>query len=106
MGMYRNRYLFTLEVNNPQYHPKGTVMKIESGYDYSYNVKKEIPFMFTKIALPNDLTPERHFVRSVLQSTKSYDGPVSIELNFLDMMSLAKCLNQRNKSVWTYLCST
>lgn len=103
VNMYSNRTFFSLEVSDPRYHPRGTELCIEANYDYSFNMKKKIPFVFHRLYRPTHMGEERSFVRSILQSTKSYDGPFSRDYVFHDMLSLAKCLVRRNKDVWRHL---
>jgi hypothetical protein len=100
LSMYRNRELFTLDVSEIKYYPKGTRMRIEMGFDYSTNPSKNIPFLFAKLFSSPNLPPEKRLVQTILQSTKSFDGACSREYQFTDMYSLAECVNSRNRYIW------
>jgi hypothetical protein len=98
--MYKNKTTYDMEVEVLKYHKYGTVMKIDIGVDYSLNDSKHIPYILKKLHQSSNFSPEKTFVQSVLQSTKSFDGPMFEEYKFSDMMTLAKCLNIRNKRAW------
>lgn len=101
LSMYNFKQIFSLDTKNVSYYPKGTVLKIESGFDYSYDITKGVPFSLQMLYKLDNLSPERNFIRSVLQSTKSFDGPVFSDYHFDDMFSLAVCINQRNTKAWS-----
>lgn len=102
LSLYVNNSKFSLDIKKVVYHPKNTTLRMKNSFDYSINNDKEVPFMFQKIVRQESTTNEDMFVRSILNGTNSYDGPVSREYKFNDMMSLAVCLDDRNRYIWTH----
>lgn len=100
LSMYRNRVYFDLNVEDVQYHESGRTFYIDRSVDYSRMVPKDVPFVFKKIYSGKTYSPSEEFVRDILQSTKSYDGPSSLSYSFKDMYTLSTALNQRNKASW------
>lgn len=105
-GMYKNNKFFDVEVAEVLYHPPETNMIIEPGFNYSYNAPKNIPHIFEKIFRLDELNTERTFVRTVLQSSKSFDGPVNKRYYFKDMITLARSINNRNREAWKKMISS
>lgn len=103
LSMFRTRQIFSLDLKTVHYHPRGTELRMQSSFDYSCDPSKNVPFALAKLYKLENLLPEQNFVRSVLQGTKSYDGPVLNEYKFFDMMSLALCIDKRNKDSWKNL---
>lgn len=95
-GMYRDNTFFSLEVDETQYHEEGFVGKIISGLDYS-KMEEQIPFIFRDLKRNKiKMDSNQDFVRNVLQSSGSFDGPVDGEYTFNDMYSLAMAIHLRN----------
>jgi hypothetical protein len=100
--MWKSNSFYTLEPKNIEYHDRGTILTIKQGIDYSYD-GTDIPWMFKKLNVSRAFTPDQDFVRNVLQSTKSYDGPVNKSYNFYDIYSLCEAINERNKYIWSVM---
>jgi len=98
--MYQNRAFFTLEPQEIRYLTKGTRVIIDQNFDYSYRPDRTVPWIYAKFVVPEFFTPQQTLVRSILQGTKSYDGPVHRRYEFYDMLSLAKALHSRNHVAW------
>lgn len=100
MNMYANKTFYSLEPKQILYYPKDTVLRISRGIDYSIDESKDIPWIYRNLSRKTSFTDEQLFVRSVLQGTKSFDGPSDNDYSFYDMLSLAYAINNRNKDVW------
>jgi hypothetical protein len=105
LSMYCNQSFFTLEPDTIKYLPLGHRTIIERSVDYSINYSKSIPWIYAKFYTPEEYTKQQLLVRSILQSSKSYDGPSMEEYSFKDMYTLAHAVNNRNKNIWTELQS-
>lgn len=101
-SMFNDRRIYTLNVKDVLYHKKGYNVMINSSLDYSDEFK-DVPWIMRKFNIPTNMTDDQKLVRSILQGTKSYDGPVSYTFQFNSLVSLAKTLNRRNKIAWNKL---
>jgi hypothetical protein len=99
-SMYCNNYRFDFNVKRVEYHPYGTILRFERGFDYSINPSKYVPFMFRKLVKPSVITRDRRFCLDILSATKSYCGPVQYEFEFTNIFELAVAINDRNRLSW------
>lgn len=100
LSMYSNNSFYTLQPKEISYYPKGTELYFEPGVDYSHNYAKEIPWIYSRLAKPTEYTDQQLLVRSILQSSNSFDGPVNNQYRFTDILSLAYAINERNARAW------
>jgi hypothetical protein len=99
MSMWRTETYFNLEPKEVEYYPKGTILTIDSGVDFSEK-DESIPWLFRKLDVPSHLSSRQRLIRSILQGTKSYDGVMIEEYEFKDFYSLSVSINRRNKDAW------
>lgn len=100
LSMFQNRTFFSLEVKDIEYHNYGKTVYINRSTDYSRMIPHDVPYVFKALYSGKNYSVEEEFVRDVIQSTKSYDGPSSEVYAFNDMYTLAIALNRRNSSSW------
>lgn len=102
-SMYERRVFFNMTPEDVMYHRSGTQFEIKRGFDYSRIVPIDVPWHLKHLYSDTRVSLSDCFVRDVLQSTKSYDGPCSRVFVFNDLYSLAIAINERNKYMWRVL---
>jgi hypothetical protein len=101
--MYHNVTLFTMETQQIDYHSHNTNFRIKAGKNYSVTKFDGVPNNIRELMLEDNQSETDIFIRSVIQNTKSFEGPLSDDYSFYDMLSLAKVLVKRNAAAWTSL---
>lgn len=101
-SMFINNTFFYTDIQQIEYYPRFYKVCIKRGFDYSSIVPKDVPWIFRKLYVYYDCSQEDILVRDILQSTKSYDGPVDQEYYFWDIESLIGCLISRGQYAWKY----
>lgn len=100
LNMYNNNNIYSMEAKEILYCPEKHTLQIDRALDYSEDQVKEIPWMYNNLKSKTKFSTNQLFVRSVLQGTKSYDGAIDVQYSFHNMITLAKAINDRNRSVW------
>lgn len=100
---FKKSVYYNLEVDEPEYYPKGSRFVIERAKNYSTMVPKDVPYLYRMLYSGQDYTFRDQFNRDVLQGCKTYDGSCSREYSYENMLTLAKAINDRSKYVWEAL---
>jgi hypothetical protein len=104
-SMYAKRAFFDQNVDEVEYYPKNQIFTFSRGVDYSRMVPDDVPWVYRNIYSGEHYSIEEKLSRDLLQGTRSFDGPCSLDFTYYDMLSLAESLNSRNKASWNYVRS-
>jgi hypothetical protein len=96
LNLYLKEDFIDQNVHDARYFQSGRMFYIHAGVDYTTENNRMLPYRLQTLVQPNDARDVNfNVVRSLINSTNSFAGPLPISVGFTDMKSFALAMNER-----------
>jgi len=100
LSTWRRSHSVNTTPTSIKYYPKGTTLHLKAFHDYAIHDDSNIPYHLKNLMLPENESQQDYSSRQFINCSGSFDGPVNTTFTYIDIVSLAHALVERDKQAW------